>query len=73
MQPTDRGAGAAAVVGRGDDEHVVPVVDERGGERVDAGRVDAVVVGHQDAHGVHGSGGRASAGRPGTDRPVNDR
>ena len=52
-QATDRRAGAAAVVGGRDHEHVVAVGDQRGGERVDAGGVDAVVVGHEDAHGAH--------------------
>ena len=50
VQLADRGAGAAAVVGGRDHQHVVTVGDERGREGVDARGVDAVVVGHEDPH-----------------------
>ena len=63
-QAPDRRTGAAAVVGGSDDEHVVAVGDERGGERVDARGVDAVVVGDEDAHGAHRTCGLGAVCRP---------
>ena len=50
VETADARARAAAVVGGRDDEHVVTVGHQRAGEHVDPGGVDAVVVGHQDAH-----------------------
>ena len=46
----DRGAAPAAIARGRDDEHLVAGADEGPGQRLDAGRLDAVVVRHQDPH-----------------------